>query len=222
MWYTWGMIPEALKAMRQWVVWRGVARGGRLTKVPINPHTGRNASSTDPHTWGSYVEAQRAVGRLNATGLGFVFSADDLLAGIDLDGCRDPETGAIEAWARDIIGRLDSFTEVSPSGRGVHVIVRADKPEGRCRIDSIEMYDRGRFFCVTGEHLEGTPEHVEDRQAEIQALHNDRMASDGREHPCAIVVRKRHRRTPDAALEPVVIGRAFGIVMYQNDSRIFV
>lgn len=215
MWYTWGVIPETLKGMRQWVVWRGVARGGKLTKVPVNPHTGRNASSTDPHTWGSHVEARRAVGR--ATGLGFVFSADDLLAGIDLDGCRDPHTGAIEPWARGIIDRLDSFTEISPSGRGVHVIVRADKPEGRCRIDHIEMYDRGRFFCVTGEHVEGTPEHVEDRQAEVSELFADVFGNLGSAAP-----RTRKPRLPDASLEPVVIGRAFGIVMYQNDSRIFV
>lgn len=213
------MIPETMKGMRQWVAWRAVPRDGKLTKVPVNPHTGRNASSTDPRTWGSFVEAQRAVARFNATGIGFVFSADDLLAGIDLDGCRDPHTGLIDDWAQDIIRRLDSFTEISPSGRGVHVIVRADKPDGRCRIDGIEMYDRDRFFCVTGEHVEGTPEYIEDRQAEVSGRFADVF---GESQVTSASPRRRKARTPDASLVPVVLGRAFGIALYQNDSRIFV
>ncbi len=220
MWYTWGVIPETMKAMRQWVVWRAVPRGGKLTKVPVNPHTGRNASSTAPYTWGSFVEAERALSRFNATGLGFVFSADDLFAGIDLDGCRDPNTGDVDGWAQDIVDRLDSFTEISPSGRGLHVIVRADKPAGRCRIDGIEMYDRGRFFCVTGDHVEGAPGFVEDRQAEVSDLFADVF---GESRPIARrAARTRRVRQADSTLEPIVLARTVGLVMYQNDSRIFI
>jgi len=53
--------------------------------------------------------------------------------GIDLDKCRNPETGELEPEAQEIVRRMDSYTEVSPSGTGVHIYVIGTKPEGRCR-----------------------------------------------------------------------------------------
>lgn len=90
---------------------------------------------------------------------------------MDLDGCLDPETGEAEPWAMQIVEDLSSYTEVSPSGTGLHVIARAELPEGRRRDDKIEMYDRGRFFTVTGRRLPGTPHLIEERQEQIAALH---------------------------------------------------
>jgi len=182
--------------MPQWVIWRYIRRNGRRTKLPINPHTGRSASSTNPRTWGTYTEAQRAAERFGAAGLGFVFTADDVFVGIDLDGCRDVETGEVEGWAQDIIEKLDSFTEVSPSGRGVHVIVKAEKPRGRCRVGSVEMYDSGRFFCVTGQHVTSTPEYVELRQDAVDALFADAFVVDEPEVP------ERGRRRRHEPIEP--------------------
>jgi putative DNA primase/helicase len=59
-----------------------------------------------------------------------VFTPEDDLCGVDLDGCLDSLTEEIEPWAWTIIEELDSYTEISPSGKGVHVLVRAVLPEG--------------------------------------------------------------------------------------------
>jgi len=170
-------VPDALRERPQWVVWRYETRGGRPTKVPIDPQTGRGASSTDPSTWTTYHDVVAACRASDAyAGVGYVFSADDPFTGVDLDGCVD-EHGAIVAGAREIIDSLNSYTEISPSGRGVKIFLAAHKPEGAgCRSRAIEgfketeVYDRGRFFTVTGRHVAGTPPGVEERQAELDAL----------------------------------------------------
>ena len=104
-------------------------------------------------------------------GVGFVFSTHDPYSGIDLDGCRDPETGEIEPWAEEWIRRCDSYTEVSPSGAGVHIIVRAKLPPGRRRRGGIEVYEEGRYFTVTGDRLRNTPTTVEERTDVLTRLH---------------------------------------------------
>ena len=91
-----------------------------------------------------------------------MFTEDDPYVGIDLDGCRDPITGKMMEGAQKIIDNLDSYTEVSPSGTGVKIICRGTKPGKKCRKGDIEMYEHGRFFTVTGNHLAGTPESTEE------------------------------------------------------------
>lgn len=164
-------IPDELIERRQWVAWRPGQRGGKTTKIPINPHTGKQASSTGPATWGTFTQARERAGTIQGGGIGFVFAADDPYAGVDLDGCRDPATGAIADWARPIIRDLDSYTEVSPSGRGVHIIVRGRVPPDRNRAGPIEMYSAGRYFTMTGHPLDGTPAPIADRQDALSALH---------------------------------------------------
>lgn len=99
--------------------------------------------------------------------------------GIDLDGCRDPETGAVAQWAQSIIDRFRTYTEVSPSGTGVKLFLRGKSPlqKGKKKtVDAerignktpgIELYDHGRYFTVTGWQVNGTPASVEDRQSEL-------------------------------------------------------
>lgn len=159
------------KDLRQWVCWRREERDGKLTKVPYTPRSGSRARSDDPETWGTFAEAWKARRDGNHDGIGFVFTADDPFCGVDLDSCVDPETGEIEPWAAEILDELASYAELSPSGTGLHIIVRAALPEGRRRNGRVEMYDRGRFFTVTGNHLPGTRRSVEDRQEQIDALH---------------------------------------------------
>ena len=148
---------EDIRDLRQWLVWRSEGRDGKPTKIPYSPLTGARASSTDPETWTGYQEAVNVCKERGYGGIGFVFTAEDDLCGVDLDGCLDPETGEIEPWAWEIIEELDSYTEISPSGTGVHVLVRGKLPEGRNRKGRFEAYDRGRYFTVTGKHLAGTP-----------------------------------------------------------------
>lgn len=167
-------VPDDLKAPPQWVAWRrGEKRDGKWTKIPVNARTGRNASHNLPDTWSDFQTACRYADEHNL-GIGFVFSADDPFCGIDLDKCRDPDTGTIEQWALDIIDGLDSYTEISPSGAGVHVIVRATKPGPRCKQGNIEMYDRQRFFTITGG--DGT-KAIEERQAAVDALYVETFGS---------------------------------------------
>src|SRR5215218_8405761 len=142
-----------IRDLRQWVCWRPEERDGKLTKIPYSPVTGEKASSTNPETWASYSEAVEAYKQRGYGGIGFVFTPEDDLCGVDLDGCLNPETGEIEGWAQEIIDELDSYAEISPSGTGVHILVRARLPESRNRKGRFEVYDRGRYFTVTGRHL---------------------------------------------------------------------
>ena len=159
------MIPHELQDYQQWVCWTRVNR--TRTKLPISPATGKVASCTDPRTWGSYRQARVAVSRLRLDGIGFVFTTADPYTGIDLDHCRTNEDD-LEPWAAAIVERLHSFTEWSPSGEGLHILVKASLPEcaGR-RTSGIELYSSGRYFTITGDQLERTPSAIENRQAEI-------------------------------------------------------
>ena len=110
-------IPEELKTLRQWVVWQG-------NKIPVNPNSGKPAKSNDPTTWGTFDQGWNYYERHKTDvckGIGFMFSPDDPYTGIDLDKCINPETGEMESWAKDIINQMDSYTELSPSGTGVHM-----------------------------------------------------------------------------------------------------
>jgi hypothetical protein len=182
-----------MRDLRQWLCWRQEEREGKPTKVPYSPTTGRRASSTNPQTWTGYPEALRACKEHGYGGIGFVFTPEDGLCGVDLDGCLDPETGEVEDWAQEVIDELNSYTEVSPSGTGVHVLVRATLPEGRNRKGRFEAYDRGRYFTVTGERLAGTPQTIESRQDELRSVVRRVFGEEG----------KNGHEVPGEATEPV-------------------
>lgn len=158
--------PEQLTTRPRWVC-------HDAAKQPRQPTTGRLASSTDPATWTDYATACANAYRF--AGLGFVLG--DGVTGIDLDDCRDAGSGLVDAWAWQIVCELDSFTELSPSGTGLHVYCLGTWPEhaghkrpmGEGR-RAVEVYDRDRYFCVTGNHLTGTPSEVLPRQAALDAL----------------------------------------------------
>jgi len=160
----------------QWVCWHAELREGKTTKIPYSPESGSRARSDDPATWGTLSEAKKAARDGDLDGIGFVFTESDPFCGVDLDACVDPETGEIASWAGEIVGALDSYTEFSPSGTGLHVLLRAKLPPGGNRRARIEMYDRGRFFTVTGRRLRGTSHVLEERQEQLSALH-DRLFS---------------------------------------------
>lgn len=157
-------IPKELTDLSQWVVWRLEGKNGKATKVPLRPDNLHRASTTDHTSWSDFDSAvQCAEEQPTVSGVGFVFSPSDGLVGIDLDKCCDPDTGEIDRWATDIIKRLDSYTEISPSGTGVHIIVRGKLIGAKRRKGHFEVYDRSRYFCTTGDHINGTPYTVNDR-----------------------------------------------------------
>jgi putative DNA primase/helicase len=148
-------IPTELKRRPQWVNWRYAWQDEKWTKHPYNPRTGRKASSTDLLTWSAFEDVLTAYRGGDYDGVGFIFCSGDPYAGVDLDGCRDPETGEIETWAAEIVRRLDSYTELSPSGKGVHIVARGKLPVGGGRRGPVEMYCQDRFFTMTGHALGG-------------------------------------------------------------------
>src|ERR1035441_179901 len=141
-------IPEELTRVPQWILWHAEVRDGKSTKVPYQAN-GKHASSTDPTTWTHYEEVLSALHKNpdRFTGLGFVFCQQDNYAGIDLDDCLD-ENGNLKPWAVPILEPFtSSYAEISPSGRGVKIFIRA-RLEGQGRAvphgdGRIEIYDRG-------------------------------------------------------------------------------
>src|SRR5258706_12095627 len=155
-------IPEELRTRPQWVPWKYgpvPQKNGKYPKLPCNARTGRIDDETNPRVWVSYEQACDAEGTYD--GIGFCVSSGDPYTGIDLDHCRDKETGEIAAWAQSVIDRFNTYTEVSPSGTGVRLWLRGVKPGARCKQGGREVYDHRRFFTVTGQHLDGTPLTIE-------------------------------------------------------------
>lgn len=160
---------ELLKKAPQWVCWREETVNGRPTKVPYRPLPDRliKAAADDSSSWGTHSDAEWAHMMGDYTGVGFVFKQGGGVVGIDLDGCRNPGTGEIAPWAREIISRFDSYTEISPSETGVHIIVQGYLPTeqtGWSRyIDApevvpgkkpkLEIYQSGRYFTFTGKEV---------------------------------------------------------------------
>jgi primase-polymerase (primpol)-like protein len=171
-------IPEELVERPQWVCWRRAERDGKSTKIPVVPGVGSFASSTDPETWSDFETALGYLERGRANGIGFVFTEEDTIVGVDLDDCRDPESGDVDDDAQDIITRLDSYTEVSPSGTGYHVLIHGELPDGRNRRGKIECYDKARFFTVTGDRVAATPRDVAHRQDALEAIHREYLADE--------------------------------------------
>ena len=176
-------IPPELSGLRQWVGWVGKPQSGstKLDKIPINPMSGRAASSTDPKTWGNFEQAMawyqsQLKRRLFIGGIGFVFSEDDLYCGVDLDHCRDSETGVFRDWPEVLLQKLNSYTEVSPSLEGVKVFCKAKKLKS-IKKDNIEVYFTARFFTVTGRWVGDYSGEVEDRSDEILSLYESLQGS---------------------------------------------
>jgi hypothetical protein len=169
------MIPEELRALPQWVCWGIEVRDGKQTKVPLRPDGGGRASVDQLTSWGSFRDALRAFSALGAMGIGFVFTSEDEFCGVDLDHCT--KGAGLTAEATSILQGLDSYSELSPSETGVHVLLRGRLPGSRHRtsgpngVGQIEMYDSGRFFTMTGLHLVGTPPSTQPRQAQLEALY---------------------------------------------------
>ena len=174
-------VPKQILALPQWICWRAVWDADKLKwdKKPICVATGDGRGFTKIEMGSTYDDAVTATRRLNLAGVGFVFHAHNRLIGIDLDHCRDPATGVIEPWAQAIIDKAETYAEISPSGTGVHLFALGDLA-GTTAIKNtpaqVEMYASGRYFTITGDHIEGTPGEVNEAPLTLAALH-DRLTA---------------------------------------------
>jgi primase-polymerase (primpol)-like protein len=175
------VIPAELRARNQWVAWKAVPDYDKdlnlkpkPRKVPINVKSGRGAQPNNPGTWSSFndvmafIEGWAGMDHTHTDGKGkpqtgpiseypgFMFHSDDPYCGIDLDDCRNPDTGETTSEAIEIIRDFSSYTELSQSGTGFHILIIGQKPNGSgCKQGWLECYDRSRFFICTGEVIHG-------------------------------------------------------------------
>lgn len=163
-------IPAELKSLPRWVCWRFEQRGGKATKVPYTP-TGRRAKSNDPATWAAFDECRAAHERGRFDGIGFQLDGSGIV-GVDIDHAKDA-AGNWNTAATDITERLASYAEISPSGEGVHIFIKAVKPGNKSKnaAAGVEMYDTKRFFTVTGNLYREGLNAVQERQEALKGVY---------------------------------------------------
>lgn len=190
-------LPHEMKLAKSWLVYRlepGI--NGKKNKIPYDPKTGRKANN--PQLGVTFEVAVAA--EKDYDGIGFYVESPFLV--VDIDGCVNQATGDIESYAVEIVRALDSYTEASPSGKGLHVWVYAEKPGDKCR-RGIEIYSTKRFMTVTGFHVEGTPTDI--RKVDIALIYDRMLAGDFLEpekKPAAVA---RATTTARAVNEPAKI-----------------
>lgn len=163
-------IPESLTSIPRWLLWKYIKKkkpDGTVfwTKVPFQCD-GTPASTTNPATWCSYEEALDAWMVGDFDGIGMTLGAD--VQGIDLDDCRDPETGELSELAKEVLDRIDGYAEVSPSGTGIKLFAKTNLDGSRTKKEmGVELYREGRYFTVTGQAMGGGHDDLSD---EVQTL----------------------------------------------------
>ena len=154
-------IPIELRKIPRWVMWSfvevGDAENKRWAKMPLQT-TGRYASSTNPDTWTDFLSVEQAYNTSKFDGIGFVFTEEDDLVGIDLDDVYDHHTGSfINAAMQQLATPIDGYMEISPSGTGVKIFTRSQSFASHADHSiGFEAYSKGRYFTVTGHHISGT------------------------------------------------------------------
>ena len=161
-------IPIELRELNRWVLYRLTwdSKRGKYDKRPFNARTGGFAQSNNPNTWCDFETALGVVDLYD--GLGFMLG--DGIFGVDIDGVEldDPVV-------REVLTTLNSYAEISPSGKGIHVICLGKKPQGACRRGNFECYEKGRFFTVTGKRI-GNSSTLRDCTETIKPLHAKYLA----------------------------------------------
>lgn len=158
-------IPQSLKQNGRFCNWRFETSAGRAIKVPYSPISGKRARTNDPETFGSFEEAVDALNnpKNEYSGIGVGIFGD--LVGVDIDHCIDDE-GKLSPLAETVISLLESYTEISPSGTGIHILCYAPG----LKYDSnqyyiknsrlgIEIYPAGitnRYLTLTGEAMKNS------------------------------------------------------------------
>lgn len=163
-------VPADLAALAQWVCW---GAPGKARKCPYNPRTGYPAKAGQPDTWADLATATAAVNAGHYEGVGFEFNGGGIV-GVDFDHCI--QGGKLDAWAAAWVERFNSYTEVSPSGTGLHILCRGKLPGEAVKKPRGEMYDRARYFTITGKPWDGPAKPLRDAQEAVTALYEELQA----------------------------------------------
>ena len=171
-------IPLEIKQTRRWIGYKIENRDGRDTKVPYNAISGDKARSNDPTTWTTFRVALLGSIKYGFNGIGFMLGEDKnngtRYFGVDLDnhelpdGTKPMSVKEFEEFTNRIVHTLNSYAEYSHSGEGVHIICKGTLPEGRRKSQQVEMYDKGRFFTMTGKTILNVP--IQDRTEEVKPI----------------------------------------------------
>lgn len=147
-------IPAAMRDTPNWVGNRlkpHAANPDKMQKVPWLTSGKGPARSNEPADWTTFEAACRAVADRKVDGITYMMVPDDGLVCIDLDNVRDPQTGTVKPDAFAIVQELDSYTEISESGRGLHTWVRGSVPKASHKKGSwLEIYANKKAMATTG------------------------------------------------------------------------
>lgn len=163
-------IPDALAIQPQWVCW---GAPNKPRKMPFDPRTGSPAKAGHPETWSDFATAAKAVEAGRYQGVGFEFNAGSVV-GIDFDHCL--HDGKCDPWVESWVNRLNSYTEISPSGEGLHVFCADHLPGPAVKRKKAEMYDRGRYFTMTGKPY-GPVKPLRSAQDAVNELYEELQAT---------------------------------------------
>lgn len=156
-------LPKEMKEQRRWCLWRKIQRDGKFSKIPISALDGKGAKSNDESTWATYEKALESLERYHCDGLGFMLGGGYF--GVDIDHAIENKE-----LINEFVEKLNSYTELSQSKEGIHIICKGVLPVGNKKKNNIEMYDNARFFALTGDIYESHNE-INERTEEVKELH---------------------------------------------------
>ena len=166
-------IPDELKRLKNWCLYRLEKRGDKLTKIPINAYDGSYARSNDKSTWNTFDMAVKSIDNFECNGVGFFFEPPYF--GVDIDNVGSDIEEFMQGNNDNLIGKflntLNSYSEFSRSKNGIHIICKGTLPTGGRRKNNVEMYQNGRFFVMTGYQI-GDTKDIRDCTNEIKFLHS--------------------------------------------------
>lgn len=211
----WDNLPDYVLATARFLLFTVIQRGTKpngdpnYAKVPCSPWVTGNITPTDggathPDNWTDFETAVESYGKwhehMKGTAspvmLGWAFSPEDDVVGIDLDDCVDPETGAIQTYAKELLAMCDSYAEYSVSGTGIHILVRGELASAIAnKTEDVEIYPGDRGFVMTGDHIPPTPREIRDAQEALDYCKREYQTDDDdRSRPSS-----RSTPTPESA-----------------------
>ena len=171
-------IPDEMKKEKRWCLYKIIQRDGKNTKLPLMPNK-EPAKSNDKATWNSYEDCIMAL--KHNVGEGLSFFLGDGYIGIDIDKVSDDimeynTNHHVSSMTADFLREVSTYAEISPSKTGLHFIGKGEVPGERKRYKNLEIYDKDRFFTVTGNVIKDRDRSkIESIDSELKPLYEKYM-----------------------------------------------